>query len=87
MSTTHELKRCPWCNGHDLSLDVTLFSYNIKCFDCGCLGPRASTIARCVRRWNGVVSEHEEGWTSLIVFATRRELNNHNRNDVKEVEL
>lgn len=84
---THHLKRCPWCNSHDLSLEITELSYNISCFECGCLGPRANTVKDAVRRWNGVVNDHEEAWTSLIVYATRRQVQHHNRNDVKEIEL
>jgi hypothetical protein len=62
-----ELKRCPWCNCHELSLEITELQYNISCFQCGCLGPRANTIQQAVRRWNGSVRDTEEGWTSLVV--------------------
>jgi hypothetical protein len=82
-----ELKRCPWCNCHALSLEITELQYNISCFQCGCLGPRANTIQQAVRRWNGSVRDTEEGWTSLVVYATRRQVKQHNRNDLKKVEL
>ena len=51
------------------------------------MGPRANTFKKAISRWNGSVKDEEEGWTSLVVFATRRQLKEHNRNDLKEIEL
>ncbi len=46
-------KRCPFCNGSDLTLDVTISTYAIRCFDCGAQGPPSTEKDRALAWWNG----------------------------------
>jgi transcription elongation factor Elf1 len=72
-----KLKRCPFCNSHELSIDVTRVTFAIKCFNCGAIGPATS----------GEREQAEQYWNegcnaSALVFD--RKSNHH---DKKEIDL
>lgn len=46
-----ELKRCPWCNSHDLKVECNDAVYWIEC-QCDAAGPSALTKERAVELWN-----------------------------------
>lgn len=72
-----KLKRCPFCNSHELTLEVMNEIFNIRCFECGAMGPNADSETRAVDRWN----EGEHGATCLVNGLAE------NRNDFQRVEL
>ena len=70
-------KRCPFCNGHDLTVGVNVAVYWISCRDCGCCGPVGISANRACKRWNG---EGVGQNPSAMVVST------NNRGDLKEIE-
>lgn len=75
-----KLKRCPFCNTHDLTLDVTSATYAVKCFECGAMGPVTTrTPQRAADLWNsGPI-----GTTAMVNM--KRKFTN--RDDLKEVDI
>jgi transcription elongation factor Elf1 len=75
-----KLKRCPFCNSHDLALEVTAATYQIKCHDCGAMGPSTiRTIEIAVMLWNNGQKD-----STAMVNMLRKHTN---RDDLKEIEL
>lgn len=73
-----DLKRCPFCNSHKLTLDTTEHISWVRCFDCGACGPSTiHSVAFAVRLWN----DGYPGSTAMV--------NCHptNRSDLKTIEL
>jgi len=78
----YNLKRCPFCNGHSLTIETTRAYYQVRCFECGCHGPiTAENMARAVNYWNATDKYMND---SALVFHVQPP---SNRNDMKEVEL
>lgn len=75
-----KLKRCPFCNSHELSLQLNIAVYWIKCADCCATGPESIRPETAVRLWNG--EETRAGYTSLVTLRK-----GSNRNDLKTIEL
>lgn len=73
------LKRCPFCNAYDLTMDITIHTYQIRCLECGASGPFRTKINSTILAWNG--EEEMYGYTSLINGLA------NNRNDKKELDL
>jgi hypothetical protein len=75
-----KLKRCPFCNSHDLGLEITQNSHAIKCFECFAIGPvSVKGIERACAYWN----DGQIGSTAMVNMQRKYT----NRNDIKEVEL
>jgi transcription elongation factor Elf1 len=75
-----KLKRCPFCNTHDLTLDISSATFQIKCFECGAMGPAsAGTIEDAARLWN----EGQKDSTSMVNMLRKHT----NRDDIKEISL
>ncbi len=84
----HLLARCPFCNGHELTADITEntweHTFRIRCFDCGACGPRSlRDLEGAVALWNAGL----DGGTSLIYFLDQGIPEDSNRNDRKKVDL
>lgn len=73
------LCRCPFCNGHNLTVDIEEQGYGVRCRECGAMGPSAESLGQACRRWNG---SSDDGWTSMVV-----EGHVGNRNDRKPIEV
>jgi hypothetical protein len=74
----YKLKRCPFCNGHDLTLEITVLTYQIKCLYCLSMGPASgTTIVAAVNYWN---RGYENPSALAATIAS-------NRNDLKSLEL
>jgi phage FluMu protein Com len=75
-----KLKRCPFCNSHDLEVEASAVSYQIKCMECRALGPTTlRDKADAVRLWNN----GPLGTTAMVNMQRKFT----NRNDLKEIEL
>lgn len=74
-----KLRRCPFCNGHNLVMEKTAVVSWVKCQECGATGPNADEEMNesPAKYWNHGV----ESWDSILGGK------NTNRNDEKEVEL
>ncbi len=71
------VKRCPFCNGHNLVLDRTEHVSAVRCFDCQAKGP--DTIngdEQAVEEWN-------EGGNQFALVADHTA----NRDDLRKVDL
>jgi transcription elongation factor Elf1 len=72
------VKRCPFCNGHNLTMDRTESISQIRCFDCGAMGPSAyPSDVKAVRYWN-------DGYQNPSALVANRK---SNRADLKNVDL
>jgi len=71
------LKRCPYCNSHKLTIFRSMDISSVQCLSCGSCGPVAANDSRAVLLFNDGLPE-----TSALV-------RNHqsNRSDMKEIEL
>ena len=76
------LKRCPFCNHHDLTLDQIGTVFSIRCYECGAMGPHSMSINRAITLWNGEASLNSGANHSALVYDRKS-----NRDDKKEVEL
>lgn len=83
MSMHSDLKRCPWCNGHELTLEVGRLHYAIRCFECGTVGPHASTAPAAEQWWNG--THRHQNPSALVAMPLEKGVSN--RNDIKRVEI
>lgn len=73
-----KLRRCPFCNGHALTLDWGPDQWaNIRCLDCAAQGPSGPSRGRAVYGWN-----HGEADSTCMVNGLA-----DNRNDLKELDL
>jgi len=66
MTTTPEMKPCPWCNSSDLYIDTAWSSGSfVYCQTCFCQGPKAYVRGSeererlAVELWNTRCGEHE----------------------------
>lgn len=75
-----KLKRCPFCNCHNLHLDMNQTLYWIACLECGSTGPNSLSKDTACELWNGEC--RRAGYTSLVTMA-----NGSNRDQKKEIEL
>lgn len=75
----YPVKRCPFCNDHPDVFETTQVSFAVKCFNCGAIGPQASTRVSAVDLWNG---RHKHTNPSALV--ANRKSNHH---EMKEVDL
>lgn len=71
-----ELKRCPFCNGHNLQLARSGDVYQIICLGCYGCGPTAVIREHAVGSWN-------HGAYSVALVNDK----NINRDQFKEVDL
>lgn len=77
-----KLKRCPFCNDHDLTLEVTQVSFAIKCLSCGAIGPSTTgSKERAADWWNGEAKYQNQ--SALICHEGK----GSNRSDLKDVDL
>lgn len=74
-SMKSKLKRCPWCNSHDLKVECNTAVCWIKC-ECDACGPSALTIEDAVDYWNNGVN------VDCLIY--KRSSNQH---EMKEVDL
>lgn len=74
-----KVKRCPFCNSHDLTMDTTTNHYTIHCFYCGSNGPRGYTRNTAIALWNG-----KHRYTNPDALVANRKSNHH---ELKEVDL
>jgi hypothetical protein len=75
-----KLKRCPFCNSHELTSFGTHTTYQIECLDCRALGPITDgDVEDAGRLWNN----GEDGSTGMVNM--RRKYTN--RDDLKDIEL
>ncbi len=70
----YNLKRCPFCNAHDLTLDVTIGTCAIRCVNCGAMGPVSTKTGRAVQFWNGNARH-----TNPSALVACRKSNHHER--------
>lgn len=75
-----KLKRCPFCNSHNLTLEVTIATYQIKCLECFSLGPQSTQLFRAAQFWNG---DYEHQNLSALIACVNKP---SNRNDMKDIE-
>jgi transcription elongation factor Elf1 len=75
-----KLKRCPFCNGHDLVMDLNTVVFWVHCFECGAQGPSSHERSGAAQYWNG---DHQYQNRSALV--TNR-VEGSNRDDLKEIE-
>lgn len=74
-------KRCPFCNGWDLTMDVTQATYQVRCLDCGCTGPFSTgTRDLAVAMWNATYLHQNP--SAMVSCKTES-----NRNDMKMLKL
>jgi transcription elongation factor Elf1 len=75
-----KLKRCPFCNTHNLSVHLNSTAWWIECLDCNACGPLSSNAVYAVQLWNGTCTK--AGYTSLVTDAK-----SSNRDQTKDIEL
>lgn len=73
-----KLKRCPFCNCHDLCIEATHVTWFVKCHACRCTGPESTNLNRACDLWNG--EDHHQNTSALV--KDRKS----NRDDKKEIE-
>jgi len=78
-----KLKRCPFCNGHNLTLKVRRFTSFIMCLDCHAGGPILMNDEDAILAWN---AEGEHQNQSALVATGPQGYHFKNRDDLKEVE-
>jgi hypothetical protein len=74
-----KLKRCPFCNSHDLSMEIGSLTYWVKCYECHALGPLGKAREDAALLWNG---KHKHTNPSALV--ANRKSNHH---EMKEIEI
>lgn len=74
-----KVKRCPFCNSHNLSLQKNSVVSWIECLHCRSCGPIHSLDEDAVASWNGT-HKHQNS-AALIV---NRQSNHH---ELKEIDL
>lgn len=79
MSTLFKVKRCPFCNSHNLVMEASAAAFSLHCLGCGTFGPNGYTRQGAVLMWNGT---HRHQNPDALV---RNRKSNHH--DLKEVEL
>jgi hypothetical protein len=73
-------KRCPFCNSHTLTIDVTEITHSVRCMDCDACGPLSTISAEnAVQWWNGT---HPHCNPSALVCDR-----NSNHHQMKEIEV
>lgn len=80
-----KLKRCPWCNRHELTLDLTRYTYAVRCLICGCIGPitnESEEEARLLWNGDGPYQNH-----SAILCMDKNSVGLNNRDDLKDIDL
>lgn len=75
------LRRCPFCNGHDLAVDITSTEYLVRCMECGVTGPSGDTPRKAEEWWNGT---HQYQNDSALISLVPP---NSNRNDYTTVKV
>ena len=73
-----KLKRCPYCNSHELTLDCSNMAYWVRCHDCGATGPNGRSQKSAQDHFNG---DHCHQNPSALVRNR-----NSNRSDLKEIQ-
>lgn len=76
-----DLKRCPWCNTHELTSDWMNEVCQIRCLNCGAMEPTSTSEVLAVTRWNG---EHRHQNDSAILCGNMKK---NNRADKKAIDL
>lgn len=71
------VKRCPFCNCHNIARDVNAVFVWLKCHECGASGPTATTLRGAVQGWN-------EGYNNPDALVATR---NSNRDDKRTIEI
>ncbi len=74
-----KMKRCPFCNGHNLTMFRTEIVSHISCLDCGCNGPSSVSDFGCIAAWNEGVDNPSALVRQLPI--------DHTRNEMKGVDL
>lgn len=85
MREAHQCARWPFCNGRDLTMDVTQCTFNVRCFECGASGPDSTSKARAVSYWNGTADDINISAMVVELRTIERAINN--RNDRKYINL
>lgn len=74
-----KLKRCPYCNSHELMMDCSMTHFWIKCLNCGATGPLSLTKNIAGSFFNG---DHRHQNPAALVRDRKS-----NRGDLKEVDV
>lgn len=83
-----QVKRCPFCNSHNLTMDRTHSVSNIRCFECGAVGPNAwenspgATDLEAIKLWNAGYRNPD-----ALVALPPAKREGSNQHDLKEVDL
>ncbi len=77
--TKYKLKRCVYCNGHELGMHRGEIVSSVYCLDCGAMGPFDYTDFGAINLWNEGTS-NPSALVRCMGFKS-------NRNDEKEIEL
>lgn len=73
-----KLKRCPFCNSHDLQFQCSEIVYWVQCMECSAMGPTSRTYNGAKSYWNGSPAINS---SALVADRTA------NRDDLKEIPL
>ena len=71
-------KRCPFCNSHNLTIDVSAISFWVKCHNCSATGPCGFKKESSLALWNG----HHKHSNPAALVANRKS----NHHQMKEIE-
>lgn len=74
--TKVKLRRCPFCNSHDVFIASETGIKFVQCAECGAQGPVAVTPKRVAEIWNDGL------WVNSLINGKST-----NRNDEKEIEV
>lgn len=72
------LKRCPFCNGHELNMHRSEITSSVYCRECGCYGPFMESDLAASIAWN----EGMDNPGALV-----RDLRTSNRNEMVKIDV